>query len=328
MRIGVKEQMNQRSDLAMIQPRPVTVLYLILVGFIFMAGCDNARQENESSSEPISRVIASNYAVWYFASALGGEEIEVVFQAPDSVDPSYWQPREKDVREMQQAKLVALNGAGYEHWLPTVTLVERRVVETAQPFRSQWIEIETEVTHTHGPEGEHSHTGWADHTWLDPALAIQQVDALAEAMVNAFPEHETRIKSRQQALKDSLVQWGNEIEDKLGAYQGRPLLTSHPIYQYFGRCIGMPLTSVVWEPRETPDAAEREEFESLLQQTPASVMLWEAKPTQPTLDYLASQGVKAVVFDPCSQRPASGNYFDQMRANLERLVEALESEVP
>lgn len=304
------------------------MMWLVVTGLMVAAGCGDSRSENEVSDEPTPKVIASNYPLWYFASTLGGEEIEVVFPVPETVDPSYWQPREKDVREMQQAKLVALNGAGYEHWLPSVTLVDRRVVETAAVFQSQWIEVETEVTHTHGPEGKHSHAGWADHTWLDPDLALQQVDALADAMATAFPEHEASIRSRQQMLDESLLQLGQEMEQKLGDHSGRTLLTSHPVYQYLGRRIGATLTSVVWEPRETPDAAEREEFELLLQQAPSKVMLWEARPTQSTMDYLASQGIQAVVFEPGGQRPANGDYFDQMRANIDRLVEALESESP
>lgn len=316
--------MSRMNNGALVKHRWGVLFSLIMTACLFTVGCTRHLPEDQVSGELTPTVIASNYPLWYFASFLGGEEIEVIFPVPNAVDPSYWQPREKDVRQMQQATLVVLNGAGYEHWLPSVTLVERRVVETAQPFRSQWIEIQTEVTHTHGPEGEHSHTGWADHTWLDPDLAIEQVDAIAEAMSQAFPEHESRIRDRQEELKASLHQLGQEIEQKLSGQPGRTLLASHPIYQYLGRRMGASMQSVVWEPGKTPDAAEREALETLLEQSPATVMLWESRPTQPTLDYLASQGINAVVFDSCRQRPANGDYLDQMRANIDRLANALE----
>jgi zinc transport system substrate-binding protein len=318
--------MSRMNGRAVVKRRWGVLFYWIVSSCLLMSGCTRSLPEDQVSAERTPTVIASNYPLWYFASFLGGEEIEVIFPVPPAVDPSYWQPREKDVRQMQQATLVVLNGAGYEHWLPSVTLIERRVVETAQPFRSQWIEIQTEVTHTHGPEGEHSHTGWADHTWLDPALAMEQVDAIAEAMSQAFPEHEALIKNRREQLNASLRQLGQEIEQKLGGQPGRSLLASHPIYPYLGRRMGASVQSVMWEPGNTPDAAEREALEELLQQSPATVMLWESKPTQPTLDYLASQGVKAVVFDSCRQRPANGDYFDQMRANIDRLAKAFESQ--
>jgi zinc transport system substrate-binding protein len=49
-------------------------------------------------------------------------------------------------------------------------------------------------------------------------------------------------------------------------------------------------------------------------------MLWEATPLDETRQLLASEyGVGSVVFDPCGNRPESGDYISVMRANVESL---------
>ena len=42
-------------------------------------------------------------------------------------------------------------------------------------------------THSHGPGGEHSHTGTAFTTWLDPLLALQQAKASRDALIKQRP---------------------------------------------------------------------------------------------------------------------------------------------
>ena len=305
--------------------RSVATVWIGSLLLVLMSGCRGDTASTEPLPHETSEVIASNYPLWFFAERLGGDEIEVRLPVPTSIDPSFWRPGDKDVQEMQRAKLVVLNGAGYEHWLPSVTLSTRKLVKTSEPFRARWIEIETEVTHSHGPEGEHSHTGWADHTWLAPELASEQLRSLSLGMAKAFPKQAAEIEGREKELQASLRQLSESMTQNLGGYVGQPLLSSHPVYQYLGRQLGVELESVEWEPGTTPDAAQRESFEQLLERHPASVMLWQAEPTPSTRDYLETHGVKVVVFETCGNRPPEGDLLTKMQSGIDRLAKALET---
>jgi zinc transport system substrate-binding protein len=57
----------------------------------------------------------------------------------------------------------------------------------------------------------------------------------------------------------------------------------------------------------------------LLKDHPAGWMLWEGSPLEQTSRRLQELGVGSVVFDPCGNRPATGDYLTVQRANLERL---------
>ena len=49
-------------------------------------------------------------------------------------------------------------------------------------------------------------------------------------------------------------------------------------------------------------------------------MLWEAPPLAATESELAKREIAVVVFDPCGQRPADGDFLSVMRANASRLA--------
>ena len=57
----------------------------------------------------------------------------------------------------------------------------------------------------------------------------------------------------------------------------------------------------------------------LLESHSARVMLWEAKPRVETSDRLKALGVRSVVFAPCANVPATGDFISIMRQNIAAL---------
>ena len=50
-------------------------------------------------------------------------------------------------------------------------------------------------------------------------------------------------------------------------------------------------------------------------------MLWEDEPVDKTRERLLSSGVNIVVFKPCMNRPAQGDFMTVMQANIKALAE-------
>ena len=90
---------------------------------------------------------------------------------------------------------------------------------------------------------------------------------------------------------------------------------SHPVYQYLARRYGVAIPSVHFEPDTYPDADGWHDLEQLLENHAATWMLWEGKPIARTADNLREMGLVNVVFDPCANRPESGDYLSAMEAN-------------
>jgi len=88
---------------------------------------------------------------------------------------------DKDLGSLEKGKradLIVLNGAGYAKWTAKVSLPLLRTVDTSKSFEDTLIAMTDEITHSHGPGGDHSHSGTAFTTWLDFSQAARQADRL------------------------------------------------------------------------------------------------------------------------------------------------------
>lgn len=301
---------------------PLVKPLLAVTGLALMAGC-NEQAQNHAGDEVTPRtagVCVANYPLAYFSETLLEGAQPVYFDAPADEDPAFWQPDDAAVSRFQSAQVILLNGAGYSKWVDQVSLPQARVVDTSAAFEKAFIEVKDAVSHSHGPEGEHSHSGVAFTTWLDLDQAAQQLDAVKQALLPLVAEAErAQVEARAAKLRATLTEYDARLKAAGEKLQGRPLLGSHPVYQYLARRYALNLREVHWEPDTVPDAKAQEELKSLLQTHPAKVMLWEGEPLAESVALLKTLGIESVVFDPCGNRPEAGDFLSVMEANVTAL---------
>ncbi|MDJ0928544.1 MAG: metal ABC transporter substrate-binding protein [Gammaproteobacteria bacterium] len=274
--------------------------------------------------DPRPVVYAVNYPLAWMAERLGGDAIRVEFPAPADEDPAYWQPTPDQIIEFQNAALILLNGAGYAGWVEEATLPNKRLIDTTRQVRVRLIRDEDEATHSHGPDGYHSHGDWAFTTWLDPTMAIAQASAIRDAFVVTFPELTEDVNAHYTVLERDLKKLDAQLKELLSQFGDEPLLFSHPVYQYLERRYLLNARSVHWEPDQVPGDADIAELREILAEHPAKIMLWEDYLLQMTVDLLEAEGVRSLVFRTANNRPDEGDYLNVMRdnvANLEKLRE-------
>jgi zinc transport system substrate-binding protein len=292
-------------------------------------GCAPGEPEPSAEMEAaaptvIGSVEASNYPLSWVVERLAAPLVEVRFRAAGAADPAYWDPSAEDVLAMQQADLIVLNGASYERWLKKVSLPASRLVDTTAHVAERLISVAETVTHSHGPEGEHEHTGTAFTTWLDPSLLAEQAMAVRMALGARWPEHDALFADRLAALTADLEALDAELATATAGAGDRQLLFSHPVYQYFQERYGLTGTSLHWEPDLMPDDAQWADLDHLLHHHRAELMVWEAEPLDAVREELANRGVGVVVFSPCATPPAEGDYLGVMRRNAVKLRDAFE----
>jgi zinc transport system substrate-binding protein len=277
-----------------------------------LAGCSRQDESIAAAGAPV--VYTVNYPLAYVAERISGDFVDVRFPEMDG-DPAFWNPSAEMISTYQDADLVLLNGASYAKWVPKVSLPAAKLVDTSVAFKDRFMPLEGAVTHSHGPGGEHEHGEFAFTTWLDPQLAVQQAAAIRDAF-------ETRLKidvSAFDGLSEELMQLDAALEQAFAALGDQPLLGSHPVYQYLARRYGLRMESVHWEPDTVPDTVMWRELEDILETHPAKIMLWEGEPLPQTREKLMGKGIECVVFDPCGNRPETGDYLSVMQQNLQAL---------
>ena len=264
------------------------------------------------------KVYTVNYPLAYFAERIAGDQAEVVFPAPTDVDPALWMPDTGIVTAYQGADLILLNGANYAKWIARVSLPRLRMMDTSAPFADRFLQQQT-TSHSHGPGGDHSHSGTAFTTWLDLRQAVQQAEAITAAFTRKRPAAKQQFGSNLESLKSDLLALDERLAGITTSTADSPILASHPVYQYLARRYGLNLESVMWEPDEVPDENQWAELVKILEEHPAKWMLWEAEPIPKTAERLRSLGVESFVFDPCGNRPGEGDFLSVMLKNAASL---------
>jgi len=303
------------------------VACLAASSLVLIAGC--ASPEGETPPVPEKgtgglRIYAVNYPLAYFAERLGGDDVEVVLPAPAGEDPAFWAPGPEQIEGFQQADLILLNGAGYAKWVDRVTLPTSRLVDSSAGLEDRLIRVTSTATHSHGPEGDHSHGETAFTTWLDPTLAVEQARAIAVAMSRERMDLATAFEENVASIERDWSGLDAALAEVFSARADEPLLGSHPVYQYLARRYSLNMESVHFEPDESPDDTAWSELESLLARHPARWMLWEGEPVAEIRDRLGKLGVESVVFDPCGNRPEEGDLLTVMQANVDNVRRAFE----
>ena len=262
-----------------------------------------------------------NYPLQYFAERIAGEHARVVFPAPADVDPAYWMPDAKTISDYQRADLILINGANYAKWVNKVTLPRFRMVNTSAASKDRYIEADEILTHSHGAKGEHGHEALAFTTWIDFSLAAEQAKAIAKALSRKKPALKDTFQSNYEELKRELLKLDRDIKEVVSKEQSKPVVVSHPVYDYFARGYGLNMRSVHWEPDEIPMTEQMLELHSILRDHPAKWMIWEGGPVKESVKRLKAIGLQSVVFDPCANAPDQGDFMSVMRQNVENLKE-------
>ena len=309
-------------------PRGVQLLHIVVL-LLLLGACGGPDGSTPAPAEPEDTrlsVYAVNYPLTYFAERLGGDAVRVTLPVPAGVDPAHWRPAPEDILPFQQADLILLNGAGYAAWVDTAALPNNRMVDTSRSFRDRLIRIEGQATHSHGPEGEHSHGTTASHTWLDPLLALEQARAILVALITYRPENEAEFRSHFILLERDLQALDEELTTVFKALGDQPVLFSHPVYQYLARRFVPDARSLNFEPDQVPDAAALAQLRELRTDYPATLLIWEREPYAVTVEMLESEGLRSIAFVPGANRPPEGDYLDLVRWNITNLSRVLPAE--
>ena len=271
------------------------------------------------SSVHMLTVFAVNYPLQYFAQRIGGNLVDARFPGPADQDPAYWQPNVDTVIAYQQADLIILNGAGYAGWLNHVSLPVARQIDTSKAFADVLLPAQEIVAHTHGPTGEHVHDDFAFTVWLDPDLAGQQATAIRDALALRLPAETDTLDTNLALLLQDLETLDNDMRATFDRLKTRKIIYSHPVYQYLDNRYALAGASLHWESGEPIADDELGKLATLS----GALLLWEAEPLAETRAKLNELDITSVVFDSCANTPMSADFLAVMRANLQRLDDAL-----
>ena len=260
----------------------------LTTGFLF-SGCDQGSpttpKTTTENGTDTKTVFVVNYPLQFFVEAVGNEPIAIETPKLDGGHADDFNPTAEEIITIQDADLILLNGAGFSPWAQRASLPSSRVVVTSKAFEDAWIEDTTHHhhdhdhdhdhdDHQHGPDGEgaHHHGTWASFTWLSPALAAQQAQAVGDAMSRLMPEDQSQIKSQTKSLVEGLQTYAARAEKLKGANLPE-LIAAEPHYQYLQEACGLELHDADWHWEEPEPHDGMKSLEDLVEATGAKYLI-------------------------------------------------------
>ena len=273
---------------------------------------------NVQAADKIS-IYTTNYPLKYFAERIAGEHANVVLPIPPEVDPAFWVPETEIIIQYQTADLIFINGASYEKWIHKVSLSQHTVIDTSSSFKNSLITIEQVTNHSHGLDGEHTHSGTAFTTWLDFSLAAKQANSVYTTLIQRYPQFNQDFKNNFERLENELMTLDQQLTEIVNKKEDVLILASHPLYQYLQHRYKLNIESVLWEPETLPSNKEWQALSKILEMHPSNWMIWEKAPISKTVNKLMQHGIKSIEVNPCANVPNEGDFMSVMASNLQNL---------
>lgn len=163
---------------------------------------------------------------------LGGNRVQVTSLIGPNTDAHTYQLRAQDVQKIQAAKLIVLNGLGFERAdiRRAAQNSGKKIVHAASGLPAlPMAEHEHHATHEHG--------AFDPHIWHDPILMQQYSRNISQALMQIDPQGKAYYQQRLQQYQQQLQQlhaWAEQQFHNIPLAK-RKVLTAHESFAYLGK---------------------------------------------------------------------------------------------
>jgi zinc/manganese transport system substrate-binding protein len=176
-------------------------------------------------------VVASFSILGDLVKSVGGDGVVVTTLVGPNGDGHTYEPRPADAKAVAAARLVFVNGLGFEGWMPRLAKAaggQPHLVVASQGITAQTMD-------------EDGRTVTDPHAWQSVPNAKTMVATIAEALADADPGNRATFEANAKRYTAELDAVDTEIRAGIGRIppDRRKIITTHDAFGYFGRTYGM-----------------------------------------------------------------------------------------
>lgn len=274
-----------------------------------LAGCAPERTVNNEEDGRI-QVYTSFYAMYDFASEIGGDKIDVYNVCPPGTEVHDYEPTASEMAEITSADVFIYNGMGMEHWTDSVT-------EILQGKDVLIVNTSSNIPNVY----ENSDP----HVWLDPENAYAQMEAIADAFIEVDGGNSDYYKSRLDSCKDKIDKLDKDFTDTVSGLSQKTIITSHAAYGNLCDAYGLTQYAVNGTDNSgDPTPARMSEIENYIKENNIKYIFTEPLSSSKVMQTLADDtGCEILTLNPFEGGTDKG-YFDVMTENLEAIKMGLQ----
>lgn len=193
-------------------------------------------------------VVASFSILGDVVARVGGERVAVTTLVGPNGDAHVWQPKPADARLVAEAKLVVINGFGFEGWMPKLAKAAGGkapiVVATTgiAPRKAEDDDHDAGKGHGHDHDkGGHDHGGLDPHAWQSVANVVAYVATIRDGLIAVDPGGRAVYEANAAAYRAELEALDAEVRAAVAtiAKEKRRVITSHDAFGWFADAYGV-----------------------------------------------------------------------------------------
>jgi zinc/manganese transport system substrate-binding protein len=259
---------------------------------------------------------------------IGAERVEVTSLVGPDGDAHSYAPTPADARALTSAKLVVVNGLGFEGWIS-------RLIRSSGT-RAQTVTATTGIQALKAVEGGghgHSHGAAATdpHAWQNVANARTYVTTIRDALIAADPAGKAEFEKNAAEYLTAIAALDVEIRTMVALIPAdrRRILTTHDAFQYFSKAYGIEFVALRGVASDSePSARDIAAIIRQIKQGRITALFMENITDPRAMQRIAAEtGVKVggQLFSDALSPPdgPAPDYLSMMRHNARQIVGAL-----
>jgi zinc transport system substrate-binding protein len=290
------------------------------IGIMAIACTGGGGSATASSNGSTISVVTTLYPLEYFAGRIGGKRVTVVNLVAPGVEAHSFDPAPADIRRLDAADVVLYNGYGFEPWmdraLAAVSNRDRTVIQAGRVGETN--------------NGDQGNGGLDPHVWLDPRLAMNQVQIIHSGLVQADPDGAAVYATNATVVAAELEALHSRFVSDLDSCSRDHFVTSHAAFGHLANRYGLeqvPISGL--SPEAEPGARDLADIADTIRELGVEYVMVEPVISTAFAETLAREvGAELLSLHPLEsltprQSKDGEDYFTLMEANLESLSLAL-----
>ncbi|MGH1637088.1 metal ABC transporter substrate-binding protein [Enterococcus avium] len=314
---------------------------LLLLGTVVLSvlltACGGQEKKEASSNEKI-QVMTTFYPMYEFTKQVVGDKGDVELLIPAGTEPHDFEPSAKDLAKISDSDVFVYNSPELETWTDNLTdTIDTKQTEIIQASKDiklmEGTEHDHEEAHDHDTQEheEHGHSHELDpHVWLDPALAIKEVETIRDQLSKKYPDDKAAFEKNAASYIDELKKLDEEFQTAFKDAKNKTFVTQHAAFGYLANQYGLTQEAIAGiSPDQEPSPSRLSELKHYVDDNQVKVIYFEEKASSKVAETLSKEtGVKLEVLNPLEsltdkQIKDGEDYLSVMRENLTALKESI-----
>lgn len=245
----------------------------LLLVVLPVTGCNQSNSSSPTvsgvvqttSQVPKLKVVTTFLPMYWFTKAVTGDLAQVEILVPPGSEIHDYQTTPNDVQAIAQADVLVKNGLGLEEFL-------KNTIENAQNPKLKQIEASQGIqplqqlspvvkpVQKKGSGHDHDRKAGNPHVWLDPVLAIKQVENIRNGLIAADPDNKDVYQANAAAYIQKLQALDREFQQRLKLFSNQcTFITFHDAFPYLAKRYQLKQVAVVEIPEDqlSPDDIQK-----------------------------------------------------------------------